>query len=104
MGNLGKTTRTAIAIATVMAGFLWIGVTFVGESWSDQGRYVLTLLSLVVMMVFGAAVLVALIKAVGLLWDRLKGRSDPNADEPEHLPAESSAQDDGASVPPDNSR
>ena len=83
MHSFRKTTQTAIAIIVVMIGGLWVGVTFVGESWSDQGRYVLTLLSLLLSIMLGAALLVVVGKGAALLWNKLTGHG---VDQDDNLP------------------
>jgi hypothetical protein len=69
-----KTSRILLTcIALLFFGF-YAGVAFLGQNWSDQARYLLTLLGLLLTIVVCAAVLLLLFKLVGKLWDLLVAR------------------------------
>ncbi len=71
MGNHWKTTQIVLACLVIMLGGFWTSVTFLGENWSDQWHYALSLLNLLLLILFCAALLVGFIKLTALLWEKL---------------------------------
>lgn len=81
-GNF-RAMRTFLICITLFAGCLYIGVAFLGADWGDQGRYLLTLLKLLLAILLCAAVLLAVFKGVGKVWDWLVSRRDSEFDLPD---------------------
>lgn len=71
-----KSTRILLTcVALLLFGF-YAGVAFLGQNWSDQGRYLITLLGLLLTIVLCAATLLLLFKLIGKLWDLLVARQN----------------------------
>lgn len=73
MSSLWKTIRLILSCLAVMAAGFWASVTFLGEKWSDQARYLLQMMSLLVLILVSAALLLGVFKLLGLLWQQLTG-------------------------------
>ncbi|HTQ99915.1 MAG TPA: hypothetical protein VMH83_07990 [Candidatus Acidoferrum sp.] len=81
MSGYGKTTRYALITLAVMGAGFWTGVTFLGENWSDQGRYVLALLNLLLVILLCAAVLLGVFKLLALAWNKMIDASARQGDD-----------------------
>ncbi len=78
MSSYWKTTRLVLIFIAVIAGGCWTSVTFLGENWSEQGRYLLTLLSMLLLILLSAALLLGVLKTAALLWEKLVSRTAVN--------------------------
>jgi hypothetical protein len=75
MNSNRKTLRMLLSFVVLFIGSLYISVAFLGEEWSGQAEYLLSLVSLLLSIVVSAALLVGLFKLVGLLWNKMVDRS-----------------------------
>lgn len=78
MSSHWKLARTILLCLLLLLGGFWISVQFLGESWSDQARYALTLLNLLFVILLGAVVLLGIFKVAALLWEKVVDRAAGN--------------------------
>jgi len=71
-----KSTRILLTCVALLFFGFYAGVAFLGQNWSDQGRYLITLLGLLLTIVLCAATLLLLFKLIGKLWDLLVARQN----------------------------
>ena len=71
-----KSTRILLTCVALLFFGFYAGVAFLGQNWSDQGRYLITLLGLLLTIVLCAAAVVVLFKLIGKLWDLLVARQN----------------------------
>jgi Ni,Fe-hydrogenase I cytochrome b subunit len=70
-----KLLRTFLVLTALLIGGLYLGVTFLGQDWNSQGRYLLSLLQLLLTILLSAAALVFIYKLLTKAWDELVNRS-----------------------------
>ncbi len=81
MSSYWKTTRLVLICLAIIAGGFWTSVTFLGENWSDQGHFLLTLLNMLLLILISAALLVGVFKLASVLWEKLVGRAAADNEE-----------------------
>ena len=75
-GGNWKTSRILLTLLVLLAGGFYADVAFLGQQWSDQAHYLLTLLGLLVVILACAVGLLLAFKLAGWLRDRLVAGKD----------------------------
>ncbi|MES2605020.1 MAG: hypothetical protein V4603_08785 [Pseudomonadota bacterium] len=92
MNSNRKTLRMLLSFVVLFIGSLYISVAFLGEDWSGQRKYLLSVASLLLTIVVSAALLVGVFKLVALLWNKMidrsisndSGQNDPDSHQDSH--------------------
>jgi hypothetical protein len=93
MNSSAKLLRTFLILTALLIGGLYLGVTFLDQDWNSQGRYLLSLVQLLLTILLSAVALVFVYKLFGKVWDELVNRHSKTL-ETNKTPGESEPQQD----------
>lgn len=74
MSNNNKPWRVPLILVMLFCAGLYSGVVLLGKQWSEQARYLFSLLQLLLVILVCAGALLGVFKLIGYLWDLLVNR------------------------------